>query len=66
MTMTRRHYEALADILNHHSNTAYPNATALMAALLKDLTAFLKGDNERFDVDKFLSVVHNIKHDCKR
>ena len=66
MTMTRRHYTALADILNHHSNKAHPNATALMTVLLEDLTSFLKWDNQKFDKDKFLSAVHDIEHDCNR
>ena len=66
MPMTRKHYIVLADILNHHSNTAYPNATALLTALLDDLTSFLKQDHRRFDRDKFLSVVHDINHNCKR
>ena len=59
MAMTRKNYVVLADIFSYHSNRAYANASALMAALLTDITAYLKEDNERFDKDKFLDVVHS-------
>ena len=67
MAMTRKDYVVLADIFSYHSNKAYANASALMAALLWDITAYLKEDNEQFDKYKFLDVVHSPNHDlCER
>ena len=57
--ITRKNYVALANIINYHSNKAYPNATALMTALLEDLTQYMEEDNSSFDRDKFLNVVHS-------
>jgi hypothetical protein len=57
--ITRKNYVALADIFNHHSNKAYPSASALMAALLEDLTQYMEEDNSSFDRDKFLNVVYS-------
>ena len=57
--MARKNYVALADIFNHHSNKAYPNASALMAALLQDLTLYMEEDNSQFNKDKFLNVVYS-------
>jgi hypothetical protein len=57
--ITRKNYAALADIFNHHSNKTYPRASTLMAALLQDVTLYMKEDNSRFNKDKFLNVVYS-------
>ena len=73
--LTRQNYKVLADILNYHfpqppplgAGNLHDYSTIKLEAILKDLCAYLKLDNRRFDKAKFLEAVYKEgKHDCER
>ena len=50
MSMTRKHFEATAEILNYMSNKTHP---ALFSKVVTDFAEMFAKENPRFDVVKF-------------
>ena len=48
--MTRKHFEATAEILKYASNKTHP---ALFSKMVNDFAEMFAKDNERFDVKRF-------------
>jgi hypothetical protein len=50
MTMTRKHFEAIAEILNYNSNKTHP---AVFSKMVLDFAEMCAKENENFNVEKF-------------
>ena len=48
--MTRKHFEAIAEILNYNSGKTHP---AVFSKMVNDFAEMFAKDNERFDVKRF-------------
>lgn len=55
MAMSKKHYTAIANVLNHYYLNCGDDPTALYIAL--DLVHVFSNDNPRFDSDRFMSAV---------
>lgn len=60
MTLTKKHFEAIAEILNknfpHYNNTA-DELNRLEANIVEDLCNYFRDENPLFDVIKFKEAV---------
>ena len=50
MTMTRKHFEAIAEILNYNSNKTHP---AVFSKMVLDFSELCAKENPNFNVTKF-------------
>jgi hypothetical protein len=50
MTMTRKHFEAIAEILKYNSNKTHP---AVFSKMVLDFAEMCAKENENFNVEKF-------------
>jgi hypothetical protein len=50
MTMTRKHFEAIAEILKYNSNKTHP---AVFSKMVLDFAELCAKENENFNVQKF-------------
>ena len=50
MTMTRRHFEAIAEILKYNSNKTHP---AVFSKMVLDFAEMCAKENQNFNVEKF-------------
>jgi len=54
MTLTRRHYRELAEIIANHSSKN--DETIHKERFVEELCAFLQYDNPKFDKEKFIQA----------
>jgi hypothetical protein len=50
MTMTRKHFEAIAEILKYNSNKTHP---AVFSKMVLDFAEMCAKENQNFNVEKF-------------
>ena len=50
MTMTRKHFESIAEILKYNSNKTHP---AVFSKMVLDFAEMCAKENENFNVEKF-------------
>ena len=50
MTMTRKHFESIAEILNYNSNKTHP---AVFSKMVLDFAELCANENPNFNVTKF-------------
>ena len=55
-TMNKRHYEAIAEILNTSMNSSRIDDFTVMAVAAQ-LGVYFQSENSRFDIDRFLAAV---------
>ena len=56
MSMTKNHYEQIAQIMNTAMNSSRIDDFTVMAVAAQ-LGVFFQSDNSRFDIDRFLTAV---------
>jgi hypothetical protein len=61
--LTKKHFEAIADILNRHLELERTNVTKylLINIIAADLGAYFDSENDRFDLARFLNRVQGVK-----